>query len=204
MQKTTDRNNDFRETNFSDIVKCEMVIINDGEFISTDLINLISANLIKEAYPVCYGCDDRWANHLYPVFLTESFCKSKYYSSEVILTKSEFVDKIKQYHSNFEIDFSNENQIEILEYTEGQRIKTIKLGNLELTGTEIRNIFGLKSAKFEISVDGENVKFKVIGYGHGVGMSQTGADSMAKNGSRAEEIIKHFYTGVEITEVNKL
>ena len=35
-------------------------------------------------------------------------------------------------------------------------------------------------------------------------MSQTGADSMAKNGSRAEEIIKHFYTGVEITEVNKL
>ena len=123
------------------------------------------------------------------------------YSSEVILTKSEFVDKIKQYHSNFEIDFSNENQIEILEYTEGQRIKTIKLGNLELTGTEIRNIFGLKSAKFEISVDGENVKFKVIGYGHGVGMSQTGADSMAKEGKNYEEIIKHFYSGVEITNM---
>lgn len=80
------RNNDFRETNFSDIVKCEMVIINDDEFISTDLINLISANLIKEAYPVCYGSDCRWANHLYPVFLTESFCKSKYFSSEVILS----------------------------------------------------------------------------------------------------------------------
>ncbi len=123
------------------------------------------------------------------------------YSSEVILTKSEFVDKIKQYHSNFEIDFSNENQIEILEYTEGQRIKTIKLGNLELTGTEIRNIFGLKSAKFEISVDGENVKFKVIGYGHGVGMSQTGADSMAKEGKNYEEIIKHYYTGVEIVNL---
>lgn len=123
------------------------------------------------------------------------------YSSEVILTKSEFVDKIKQYHSNFEIDFSNENQIEILEYTEGQRIKTIKLGNLKLTGTEIRNIFGLKSAKFEISVDGENVKFKVIGYGHGVGMSQTGADSMAKEGKNYEEIIKHYYTGVEIVNL---
>ena len=44
----------------------------------------------------------------------------------------------------------------------------------------------------------------IKGYGHGVGMSQTGADSMAKQGSSVENIIKHFYTGVEITEVNKL
>ena len=42
-------------------------------------------NLINEAYPVCYGNDTRWANHLYPVFLTESFCKSKYYNSDIIL-----------------------------------------------------------------------------------------------------------------------
>ena len=79
------RNSDFRETNFSDVVKCEMVIINEEEQMDTDLINIISANLINEAYPVCYGNDTRWANHLYPVFLTESFCKSKYYNSDIIL-----------------------------------------------------------------------------------------------------------------------
>lgn len=78
------RKSDFRETNFSDVVKCEMVIINE-EQIDTDLINLISANLIKEAYPVCYGADSRWANHLYPVYLTETFCKSKYYNNDIIL-----------------------------------------------------------------------------------------------------------------------
>lgn len=78
------RKSDFRETNFSDVVKCEMVIINE-EQIDTELINLISANLIKEAYPVCYGADTRWANHLYPVYLTETFCKSKYYNSDIIL-----------------------------------------------------------------------------------------------------------------------
>lgn len=78
------RKSDFRETNFSDVVKCEMVIINE-EQIDTDLINLISANLIKEAYPVCYGADTRWANHLYPVYLTETFCKSKYYNNDIIL-----------------------------------------------------------------------------------------------------------------------
>lgn len=79
------RKSDFRETNFSDVVKCEMVIINEDEQIDTDLVNTISANLIKEAFPVCFGNDTRWANHLYPVYLTETFCKSKYFNSNIIL-----------------------------------------------------------------------------------------------------------------------
>ncbi len=123
------------------------------------------------------------------------------YSSEATVTKDEFISKIKENHSDFEIDFSKENQIEILEYTDGGRIKTIKIGNLNLSGVEIRTIFGLRSARFEITIDGDNIKFNVLGYGHGVGMSQTGADSMAKKGANYEEIIKHFYTGVEITNI---
>jgi hypothetical protein len=79
------RNSDFRETSFSDIVKCEMVLLQEDKPIETDIINVISANLIREAYPVCFGADTRWANHLYPVFLTESFCKSHYIDSNVIL-----------------------------------------------------------------------------------------------------------------------
>lgn len=122
------------------------------------------------------------------------------YSSEIIVSKEEFISKIKEYHNDFTIDFNSENQIEILEYTEGERIKNIKIGNLNLSGVEIRNIFGLKSAKFEIVVE-DKVKFTVIGYGHGVGMSQTGADSMAKQGSNYEQIIKHYYTGVEIVDM---
>ena len=126
----------------------------------------------------------------------------KQYSSEVEITKNEFVSKIKEHHSDFIIDFNDANSIEILDYTDGERIKTIKIGNLNLTGTEVRTIFGLKSAKFQIDIKGENIKFSVIGYGHGVGMSQTGADSMAKQGSDYEEIIKHYYTGTEIVELN--
>jgi len=78
------RNSEFRETNFSDVVKCEMVLTKEGEKIESDVIDLISANIIKEAYPVCYGLDDRWANHLYPVYLTETFCSSHYLSNEII------------------------------------------------------------------------------------------------------------------------
>lgn len=79
------RDSSFRETNFSDIVKCEMVIVEEDTQIETELIDTISANLINEAYPVCFGNDTRWANHLYPIYLTETFCKSKYYSSNIIL-----------------------------------------------------------------------------------------------------------------------
>lgn len=145
-----------------------------------------------------------WGGSNYPYLQSvETSGEDSYtqYSSEVILNKDEFVNKLKEYHSDIQIDFTLENQIEILEYTEGNRVKTIRIGNLNLSGVEIRNIFKLKSAKFEIIIDSENIKFSVIGYGHGVGMSQTGADSMAKQGSNYEEIIKHFYTGVEIVNM---
>lgn len=125
------------------------------------------------------------------------------YASEVLVTKEEFISKIKEYHSDFTIDFNQTNQIEVLEYTDGNRIKTIKIGNLSLSGVETRTIFGLKSARFEITIEENNIKFNVVGYGHGVGMSQTGADSMAKQGKNYEEIIKHYYTGVEIMDFNE-
>ena len=67
--------------------------------------------------------------------------------------------------------------------------------------TPVRNIFGLKSAKFQINIEENNIKFDVVGYGNGVGMSQTGADSLAKQGKKYEEIIKHYYIGVEITDI---
>ena len=81
------------------------------------------------------------------------------------------------------------------------RVKNVKIGNKNLSGVEARTLFGLKSANFEVIKENDTIKFSVIGYGHGVGMSQTGADSLAKSGKSYEEIIKHFYTVVEITDI---
>lgn len=120
------------------------------------------------------------------------------YSSEAEFTKEEFEEKIKKLHSDFKIDYKEKDCIKIEEYTEGNRVKNVKIGNLELSGVEVRNIFGLRSANFEITIEDDKIKFEVIGYGHGVGMSQTGADSLAKEGKTYEEIITHFYTGVKI------
>lgn len=123
------------------------------------------------------------------------------YESESTVSKKEFEETIKKAHSNFEIDFSKKDAIEVKEYTEGNRVKTIKVGNLELSGVEMRTLFGLRSANFKITIEGDDIHFEVIGYGHGVGMSQTGADSLAKQGKNYEEIIHHFYTGVEIQDI---
>ncbi len=123
------------------------------------------------------------------------------YSSNVTVTQTQFIEKIKKLHSDFEIDFDKKDCIEIKEYTEGNRVKTIKVGNLSLSGVEIRTLFGLRSANFKIEMKGKNITFEVTGYGHGVGMSQTGADSLAKQGKNYEEIIHHFYTDVEIKDI---
>ena len=120
------------------------------------------------------------------------------YNSEAEFTKKEFEEKIKKEHSDFKIDYKKEDCIKVEEYTEGNRVKSVKIGNLDLSGVEVRNIFGLRSANFKIIMKNNKIRFEVLGYGHGVGMSQTGADSLAKEGKNYEDIIHHFYTGVEI------
>ena len=122
------------------------------------------------------------------------------YKSQVTFSREELVEKLKEVYPEIEINFDEENAIQIIEYTDSGRVKTIKFGNTNISGIEARTIFELKSAKFSVDV-GEQITFNVIGYGHGVGLSQTGADAMAKTGATAEQIIKHYYTGVEIEKM---
>ena len=128
----------------------------------------------------------------------------KQYESEVELTQDELIEKLKTKYSDISIDFSNQENLKILEYTDSGRVKTVKFGNHEISGVETRTLLGLKSTNFEISKENDKIKFTVKGYGHGVGMSQTGADAMAKQGKNYKEIINHFYSGVEIKEENLL
>lgn len=73
-----------RSNNYADIIKVEMFMPNDAVK-ETSLINALSAHLINEAYPVCYGRDARWANHLYPVHVTERFCKTMFIDEKLVI-----------------------------------------------------------------------------------------------------------------------
>ncbi len=148
-----------------------------------------------------------WGGTGYPYLQTvETSGEDSYvqYNSEVEISNDDIIKKLKDKHPNIEIDFTKSDDIRILDYTDSGRAKTVKFGNSELSGVEVRQTFSLKSANFEIIRNDKSYKFIVKGYGHGVGMSQTGADSLAKSGSSYQDIIKHFYTDVEIKDINSL
>ncbi|WP_248929389.1 stage II sporulation protein D [Paenibacillus hamazuiensis] len=94
--------------------------------------------------------------------------------------------------------------IRVLEKTKGQRIKTLSIGGKVFSGREVREKLGLNSSGFEWTVKGSDLVFTTYGYGHGVGMSQWGANGMAKEGSKAEDIVKHYYTGIELSHSSVL
>ena len=77
-------------------------------------------------------------------------------------------------------------------------VTTLSVGGVEVRGARLRSVLGLRSACFEWEVQGDTVVFYVTGYGHGVGLSQYGANQMAAEGSDYREILTHYYTGVTI------
>lgn len=80
-------------------------------------------------------------------------------------------------------------------------VSRVRVGGVELTGGQLRKLLGLRSACFTLSVREDEVTFHVTGYGHGVGMSQYGADRLARQGRSFEEILRWYYTGVEVEQV---
>ena len=145
-----------------------------------------------------------WGGQNYPYLQSvETSGEDEYseYNSEVETSKEELINKIRKKHSEIEINYDEQDSIKIIELTESGRVKTIKLGNIEIAGTELRTLLGLKSTNFSFEIRDNSIIFFVKGYGHGVGMSQTGADSLAKQGINYEDIIKHFYYNVEIVDI---
>jgi stage II sporulation protein D len=88
--------------------------------------------------------------------------------------------------------------------TPGKRVGTVNISGKKLTGKEIREIFDLKSADFSWERKGDNIIISTKGYGHGVGMSQYGANGMALEGNSCEDIVKYYYKGVAIQSSNNI
>ena len=74
----------------------------------------------------------------------------------------------------------------------------VTVGDKSYTGVELRNLLGLRSADFDIEIIDNTIKFTTRGYGHGVGLSQYGANGMASSGYNYKDIIRHYYTGVSV------
>lgn len=132
---------------------------------------------------------------------------SKGYITSILIETSELIEKLHKAYPEAEFEKDIFKSIKILDYTAGGRVKTLKIGDITMKGTEFRTILGLRSANFNLEMaddrtDG-SLKITTTGYGHGVGMSQWGADSLAKKGGTYIEILKHYYTGVDVISINE-
>lgn len=111
---------------------------------------------------------------------------------------SEFSSKIKTAFPS--IDFGNidSSNIKIISRSSGGRVEKIQIGDGIIEGRNVREALSLPSANFKINVSESTITFTSNGSGHGVGMSQYGADGMAKKGYDYKKILSHYYSGTEV------
>lgn len=115
------------------------------------------------------------------------------FSKTISLAKESFCSKLNINCSNL--------TIESIDKSASGRINTIKINDKTFKGTEIRKLLDLRSTDFTIEVSDE-IKITTKGYGHGVGMSQYGANELAKQGKNYESILKHYYQNIDITKLS--
>lgn len=98
------------------------------------------------------------------------------------------------------LSLNNDSVISILSYTDGGNIKEININGNNFSGKKVRELLGLRSTDFDISISDNNANITTRGYGHGVGMSQYGANGMANAGYGYKDILSHYYPGTTLTK----
>ena len=119
------------------------------------------------------------------------------YSRTVVLTQEQFKKAVKGL-DGVKLGDNPEDWTANIKKTDSGYVETVEIGGTTFTGVQVREALELRSAAFEIEYEDEKFRITTNGYGHGVGMSQYGADYMARQGSTWEEILLHYYKGAKI------
>ncbi|MFD2703227.1 stage II sporulation protein D [Paenibacillus shunpengii] len=155
-----------------------------------------SEEVWQEAVPYLRSVASPWDAKIAPGF-----------QESVTMTRVEFLNKLNVIPDPVPVSTNNAGVkpfIEVISKTEGNRIKEIRVGSKIFSGQDIRELLGLRSSEFKWSTKGNEITITTIGYGHGVGMSQWGANGMAMEGYTATEILKHYYTGISFGRASEL
>lgn len=119
-----------------------------------------------------------------------------YYSDSVSFSSSELGARLSR-----EMDTDPKDWFSNVTYTAGGGVNTIDICGVRYEGTELRKLLGLRSTAFSVTVTGDTITFTTRGYGHRVGMSQYGADAMARLGASYDEILAHYYQGTHLSRM---
>lgn len=108
---------------------------------------------------------------------------------------------LSDFYKKLNLDYSDKITLEVLSKTSTGRIKQIKINGVIFQGNSVMSLLNLKSNHFSINQNNDKVNIVTKGYGHGVGMSQYGAQAMALNGYNYKEILSHYYQGTTIKKI---
>ncbi|MBA4602978.1 stage II sporulation protein D [Thermoactinomyces mirandus] len=152
-----------------------------------------SEDYFKRKYPYLRSVSSSW-DRLSPKYLHEQ-----------TLSLHQFISRLeKETGQSISLPASAGGEpVQVTQRTEGKRVAKVKIGDRIFSGRKVREALQLASSDFEVEVQGGQVKITSFGYGHGVGMSQWGANLMAKEGKSAKEIIRHYYQGVDIVKTRE-
>lgn len=120
------------------------------------------------------------------------------YTDTLTVSVDTFRQVMEELSEDVDLTGSPDTWFAVPAYTAGGGVDTVAIGGVEFTGKTLRSAFGLRSTKFSVSVTDTEITFHTMGYGHRVGMSQYGADAMARNGASFEEILLHYYQGTQL------
>lgn len=170
------------ETNGEYITYKDNII--DALFFSTSVgATENSEEVFVSALPYLRSVDSSWDAEVSPVFSENN------------------TFNLKDFYNKLNLTYSNNLSIDVLQTTSTGRIKKIKINGTTFNGTTVAGKLGIRSDYFNISRDNDTVLVTTKGYGHGVGMSQYGAEAMAKKGYTYDKILKHYYKDVDIKKI---
>lgn len=171
----------------------EAVKATDGQILTYDG-KPIDATFFSTSNGYTENSEDYWANSFPYLRSVESPWdkESPKFTEQKIMSINEFETKLG-------IKLADQSNLgKIVERTPGQRVKKVEIAGKVMSGKDVRESLGLNSSDFKWYAKGNNVVIETTGYGHGVGMSQYGANGMAAEGKTYQEIVKHYFQGVEI------
>ena len=123
-----------------------------------------------------------------------------HYVSTLSCSPIDFRDTVLSAHPEADFSGAEEHWIGELRRDEAGRTASVTLGGVEVSGKELRSLFSLRSTAFTLTYEPPAFTFTVTGFGHGVGMSQYGADKMARLGADYREILTHYYPGTTLVK----
>lgn len=109
--------------------------------------------------------------------------------------------KLSDFYDKLSLEYNDKLNVKILKRSSTNRVLNLSINGIEFTGRYLYDKLGLKSTDFTIEQSGDNVIINTIGYGHGVGMSQYGAEGMALEGYSYTDILNHYYIGTSIKKI---